>query len=51
MLLGRMLRQAKIEDFGGTAIRHKDIGGLYIPVDDPFRVGAIQPICNLKRLK
>src|SRR6266704_2726975 len=39
--------QSEIENFCLTSIRHEDIGGLNVPMDDTLSVCRIQRICDL----
>jgi len=40
-------REPEVENLRLTSIRHEDVCGLDVPVDDSFRVGGIQSIGNL----
>ncbi len=41
------LSQSKIENFRLTSIRHEDIGGLDVPVDDALRMCGVECVRNL----
>ena len=46
-LVARRFGQTKIEDFGLPALRHKDIGGLDVAVNDAFGVRSRQSVGHL----
>ena len=35
-------RDAEVRDFRGPVVRHQDVRGLDVPMDDPLRVGGVQ---------
>jgi hypothetical protein len=41
---GRKLGQAEIEDFGVAAISDKNVGGLYVAMNDSFGMRSIQRV-------
>ena len=47
--LSRHLRQPEIQNLCVTAVRDEDVGGLDVPVNDPFRVRGVERVRNFSR--
>jgi hypothetical protein len=46
---GTDLGKSKVENFGVATLCHKDVGGLYVPMNDSLGVGGIEAVRHIDR--
>jgi len=42
---------AKVHDLGGAVVQDPNIGGLDVAMDDPLRMGIVEPPCDMNQIE